>query len=182
MRPSYYILLVLSVIFFAGCNAEKRKLKQKIEVSEASAVKANPEMAVQRAELYIEFANKFEKDKSSPVYLLKAATIYQEAGNFSKAVELYNIVSYRYPDKEFEAGTALFNKGFLLEKMGDYPKSRAAYEELINKYPSHEMAKSAQENLPLIGTMPDWVKNLDSGFNPDSFKQDTISLDSLLLN
>lgn len=182
MRLVGYILIILSVVFLAGCNAEKRKLKQKIEASEASSSKANPEMAMQRADLYIEFANKFESDKNSPVYLLKAATIYQEAGNFSKAVELYDAVSTRYPKKEFEAGSALFNKGFLLEKMGDYPKARAAYEELINKYPNHEMAKSAQENLPSIGTMPDWVKNLDSGFNPDSFPQDTIPLDSLLLN
>src|SRR5687768_16313278 len=133
MRPLFYILLVTSVVFLFGCNAEKRKLKQKIEVSEASAVKANPEMAVQRAELYIEFANKFEKDKNSPVYLLKAASIYHAAGNFSKAIELYDAVSTRYPQNENEAGDALHSKGFLYEKMGDYPKARTAFEELIAK-------------------------------------------------
>ena len=45
---------------------------------------------------YFEKAAKEENDLTAPLYLKKAATIYEKQGNYKKAIELYSVIKDKY--------------------------------------------------------------------------------------
>lgn len=159
---------MLAVFFLAGCNAEKKKMLQKIEDIEKSG-KANYEVAVQKAELYEAYAEKFQKDEKAPLYLFKAAETNQAIGHYAKSVELFDLVAKRYPKYE-KAGDALFYKGFVYENMlMDIPRAKDAYEEFLQKYPNHPLAADTRKNLPHLGGLPEWAEEMiENDSNKDS--------------
>lgn len=64
---------------------------------------------------YEKAANRKKNDLTSPLYLMRAAFVYEETGNFEKAVELYTEIKKEYPrsqeamdiDKYIERAKAL---------------------------------------------------------------------------
>lgn len=50
------------------------------------------------AESYLRAANKKPDDFTSPVYLQKAGQIYEETGNFRKAIQAYETIEEKYPE------------------------------------------------------------------------------------
>lgn len=166
MKNAALFSLLLSMFFLFSCsgNAEQQKLQKTIEATEATVDKENLESASALAKLYEEFANRFIEDDKAPVYLFKAAELYQNVGNFNKSIELFDYYVERYSDRE-EAGDASFTKGFILENnLNDVKLARKAYEDFLKKYPDHDMAKFVRQNMPTIGknNMPDFVKELEN--------------------
>lgn len=166
MKAYTLLLLVLIGTLLPGCSSEKKKLKQRIEAAEAKTDDANPESLSALADLYEEYADKFKKDEFAVVYLFKAGETQLKAGNYTKSVTIFRRVADEYPDHEM-AGDALYFLGFIYEKnMVDLAKARAAYEELLKKYPKHARAEETKAILPYIGTLPDWAKELDTQPQP----------------
>ncbi len=163
MRVFKILTLFMLITGLASCNTEQKKLQKIIEVTEASVDKENIESASALAKLYEEFATKFKQDEKAPIYLIKAAELYQTTGNYHKSIELFDYVTERYPDNE-KAADALFYKGFVYEnQLNDIKRAKATYDEFLKLYPNHDMAESVRQNLPTIGkdSMPDWVYELD---------------------
>lgn len=155
------LVYVFLIALLASCNAEQKKLQQKITATEAKVDKENIESATALAQLYEEYAEKFKEDEKTPSYLFKAAELYQNTGAYAKSIELFSLFAQRYPENEM-AGDALFYKGFIYENMlGDVPQAKAAYKEFLGLYPDHKMAESTRQNLPYIGKLPEWTKDLE---------------------
>jgi len=55
-----------------------------------------------------------------------------------------------YPVKRFHA-EARFRLGQINEKLGDYPRAREFYAELVRENPDHPLAPKARERLDVIG-------------------------------
>jgi tetratricopeptide (TPR) repeat protein len=171
MKKLQLFFCALLIISLWACNTEKKKLKQKIVAAEAKANIQDAEMAVARALLYEEYANKFKDDTLSPSYLYNAAELYQYASNHVRSLELLDTLLKRYPNSN-QAPEALFFKGYIYEvQLLDLPKAKDAYEELINRFPNHPRTELAKINLPIIGDLPPWAKELDAGFGdvPEDF-------------
>ncbi len=173
MKKLKLLLCALLIVSLWACNAEKKKLKQKIEAAEAKDKKHNPELAMARAELYAEYADKFTDDTLAPHYLFKAAKIYELTGNFNRSIELYEKLDDNYPNHDL-APEALFFEGFIYETaLQDYPRAKAAFEELIKRFPKHQYAEVAKVNLPHVGTIPDFAKELETGPATEDTAADT---------
>lgn len=171
MKKLQLFFCALLIVSLWACNTEKKKLKQKIATAEAQTNKQDAEMAVTRALLYEEYANKFKSDTLSPAYLYKSAELYQYASNHVRSLELLDTLLVRYPNNN-QAPEALFFKGYIYEmQLHDFPKAKDAYEELIKRFPNHPRAALAKANLPYIGTLPEWTKELDSNYGdvPEDF-------------
>jgi tetratricopeptide (TPR) repeat protein len=164
MKKLQLFFCALLIVSLWACNTEKKKLKQKIATAEAQPNKNDAEMAVARAVLYEEYANKFKDDTLSPAYLYKAAELYQYPSNHVRSLELLDTLLKRYPNNS-EAPDALFFKGYIYEvQLLDLPKAKAAYEELIKRFPNHARADMAKTNLPHVGKLPEWTKELESAY------------------
>lgn len=164
------------IALLTACNTEQKKLQQKINQTEASADKTNIETATALAQLYEEYAEKFKDDEKAPIYLFKAAELYQNTGTYAKSIEMFTRFAHRYPDNEM-AGDAMFYIGFIYENMlGDAKQAKAAYKEFLAVYPNHKMAESTKQNLPYVGKMPEWTKQLDSTGNSSEIEpRDTLA-------
>ena len=47
---------------------------------------------------YMDAADNFENDFTTPIILKKAGIVYEELGEYEKALEVYERVSLQYPD------------------------------------------------------------------------------------
>ncbi len=97
------------------------------------------------------FALVAPKDQSVAGHLYGAAEVARSLRTFPKVMSLYDWILEAYPESE-KAPNVLFIKGFILEQ--DYNRdeeARAVYEQFLAKYPSHQMAESAQFLLNNLG-------------------------------
>jgi tetratricopeptide (TPR) repeat protein len=127
---------------------------------EGQRIKDQDKILVRMAEYYIEkaeneyFAKQEEYDKEYEVYLQKldqftAGLLKEEPVppenvkyDYSTAVAIYDRIVNDFPQSEF-ADDALYNKAFLLQRMGEGAEARRIYQEVIDRYPdSHFAAES----------------------------------------
>ena len=114
-----------------------------------SAVAADPQVADQLTQLYVDFADKYPKDSLAPQYLMKAADVQSNVLHTERAVELFDRIIQDYPDFD-EVPMCYFLKGNALELNSQMDEAKAAYEEFLAKYPDHYMADQTRKMLPLI--------------------------------
>ncbi len=78
--------------------------------------------------------------------LFRKATIYEEAGNYPKASDLFYEVAHSYY-YDILADKALFRYALLQEKLHQYDNAEDAYFKLISEYPASIFAVEARINL-----------------------------------
>lgn len=82
--------------------------------------------------------------------------------SLEKADSLFYLVYQKYPNSN-DAPLGLFMSGFIqANELEDYQKATATYNTFLNKYPDHEMAISAKQELENMGLTPEEIlrKNL----------------------
>lgn len=106
-----------------------------------------------------DFAKKYPNHPSVPRMLVEAAEIYGTYfGDAQKAVQLLRIIDLRFRQKSPVAPKALFYEAFLYETMlNDTAKARQYYEDFLQYYPEHELAKDARLSLQNLGKSPEEV-------------------------
>ncbi|MDR0303522.1 MAG: tetratricopeptide repeat protein [Chitinispirillales bacterium] len=87
-------------------------------------------------DMFYEIYKKFPTDKQTPQALYNAGLIYEDALNYLKAIEVYNILGTKYTESEF-APSGYFSIGLCYEKMGDFQKMAAAFVDYSKKYTSN---------------------------------------------
>ncbi|GMU96069.1 tetratricopeptide repeat protein [Ignavibacterium album] len=101
----------------------------------------------------------------SPMALVQLATIYQNKmdKNISalesadKAQYYFRTVFDKYPENS-DAPKALFMSAFILaNELNKYDEATKAYNLFIEKYPNHELAASAKQELEYIGLSPEEI-------------------------
>lgn len=112
----------------------------------------------------------FPESKFAPQAMNQLAGIYHskkvqtisEKEALVKADSLFYSIFLKYPESE-EAPLGLFMAGFIqANEMGDYQRATSTYNSFLNKYPQHELAVSAKEELENMGLSPEEIlrKNL----------------------
>ena len=146
-------LITFAALLMVACGPSREERISAIEDFEdsifESAVAADPQVADQLTQLYVDFADKYPKDSLSPQYLMKAADVQSNVLHTERAVELFDRIIQDYPDFD-EVPMCYFLKGNALELNSQMDEAKAAYEEFLAKYPDHYMADQTRKMLPLI--------------------------------
>jgi tetratricopeptide (TPR) repeat protein len=91
-----------------------------------------------------DFANKYPNHSKTPPILEVSAKAAEAMGKYDEAVNILHKLIYEFPETE-ETPKYMWNKARVIEeKMGKIPNAKAAYNELINKYPNHPMGIDAK--------------------------------------
>ena len=154
------LVLLSSALLFLGCSqksgadyfksAEENLKNNKIQEAVAdfeSFVKENPE------------------SEKAPEALTKLASIYQnkmlkglpEKESLEEAVKIYRQVFDNYPQST-QAPTSLFMSAFILaNELQKLHPAEMAYKLFLQKFPNHELANSAREELNNLGLSPEEI-------------------------
>ncbi len=170
MKFSRFILLSLSVILMVGCgvNAEKKKVLQRISASEAkifgdsTATIPDEKTGMEMIQAYTDYANGWPKDTISAEYLFKGAEIAMNLNQSGMAIEYYNRILLNYPEFK-KRPYCVFLQAFILEnQMNQFDQAKVRYQEFIDKYPDHILAKDAQASIQNMGRpIEDLIKEWD---------------------
>ncbi len=91
-----------------------------------------------------DFANKYPNHSKTPPILEVSAKAAESMGKYDEAVNILHKLIYEFPETE-ETPKYMWNKARVIEeKLGKIPNAKAAYNELINKYPNHPMGIDAK--------------------------------------
>jgi TolA-binding protein len=158
MRSTF--ALVIAAIVLIGCS---KKTDKDYLISAEENLKNNKiQEAIADLEVFLKEESSSEK---APEALTKLASIYQnkmlknlpEKESVNKAVIIYRQVFDKYPNST-QAPTALFMSAFILaNELQKYHPAEAAYNLFLQKYPNHELAGSAREELNNLGLSPEEI-------------------------
>lgn len=159
MKKLMYAVIV--TILLIGCSGKSDKELYN---------QADKDFKAQKFDFAIENYKKIIDEKKESPYryksLLTLASYYHETGgktgnkeNIKLAADYYKIAAKEYADSS-EAPRSLFLAAFITaNEIKDYPGARKLYEEFINKFPTHEMAKDAKVEIEIMGKSPDEIIN-----------------------
>lgn len=101
-------------------------------------------------ELYtrsIEFSNNYPKSENLELILSYAAKGAEDLGNYTEAVEILHKMANDIPESN-KTAVYMYNKGKVLEeKMHKKEAAKAAYKELIKRFPRNPLSKSMKSYL-----------------------------------
>ncbi len=115
-------------------------------------------------ELFIKIAER-KDDNFSPKALIQLATIYQnkmdkklsDRESADKAQFYFKSVYEKFPGNP-DAPKALFMSAFILaNELYNYDDATKAYNLFLEKFPQHELAASAKQELDYIGLSPEEI-------------------------
>jgi TolA-binding protein len=160
MKPFKLIIILLSVILIAGScadNSEKKKALDRIAACEtkifgdSTATIPNETTGMEMIQAYTDYANAWPKDTISAEYLFKGAEIAMNMNKSAMAIEYYNRILLSYPEFP-KKPYCVFLQAFILEnQMNQYDQAKTRYQEFIDKYPNHVLAKDAQASIENMG-------------------------------
>ena len=160
------LFLLLLVLFTFGCGGKKSAEDLMTEANTNLKDNKIPEAV----SLYEELLEEYPDDEKAPEALSKLASIYQnkmlknlsDKESLEKAAYLFRKIFDDYPESEF-APTGLFMTGFVLaNELKNYDKATETYNLFLEKFPAHELAASAREEIENMGLTPEEIleKNL----------------------
>ena len=157
------IIAILALFLTAACGnknetPDRDLLVDSIEVMEQGlanfSVNADIDKANHMVALYSLFANSFPDDSLAPIYMLRAAEIGINIGNFETSIATLDSIMELYPGYE-DIPLCQFMKGSAYEQNQQYDLAREAYTEFVEKYPDHVLAPDTRKMLPYIGLTPE---------------------------
>lgn len=163
-------LLFIAILFSCGTNSAKKKVVDRIAACEAkiygdSAATIPDEKTGQEAiQAFADYANGWPKDTISAEYLFKGAEIAMNMNKSAMAIEYYNRILLNYPDFK-KRPYCIFLQAFILEnQMNQYDQAKVRYQEFLDKYPDHVLAKDARASIENMGKpveelIKQWEKN-----------------------
>jgi len=130
------------------------KAREEIKALEAVLFEENSEeldtsLAEKTILAYKNYVRMFPRDEHAPEYLFKAGDLTRGLGDLWGATKLFNMVSTNYPDNPL-APQALFFQGLCFQDLGQTEYARYSFEDIINKYPQHELVSDATAMLQML--------------------------------
>ncbi len=162
--------IFFAVLLFAGCgiNSEKKKVLDRIAACEAkiygdsTATIPDEKTGMEMIQAYTDYSNAWPKDTISAEYLFKGAEIAMNMNKSAMAIDYYNRILLNYPDFK-KSAYCVFLQAFILEnQMNQFDQAKSRYEEFIDKYPDHVLAKDARASIDNMGKpIEDLIKEWD---------------------
>ncbi len=143
-------------------SVDKTSLTQEIakvenDLYNTQSFSFNAQKAKKVVEAYNQYTTAFPKDAKTPEYLFKSAEIYRSLKQYRKAVETYQNIHSNYPNFE-KTPHSLFLMGFSYENdLKNLDEAKKAYQNFLNKYPKHELAKDVNFSLQNLGRAPEEI-------------------------
>ena len=159
-RPDggWWAAVVLAAVLCGGlsCGDDAEVL---LRDADALANTAAADSVARAIELYAAYASQYPERDGAPRALRMQARLTQQHGSKQAALGLYERLLADYSACDY-AAEAQFMIGFIYEEhLRDLERARAAYQQVIDNYPSSELAVSARHLLPHVGrAAEDWVK------------------------
>ncbi len=148
MNKQVSIILIIAIaILTSQCTTNKNKILEKINELEsevnASFPNPNPLKIKELHNLYIEYANKYEKDTLSPHFIYKAAETAVNTQQYEEAINNLDLLINKYPNHKL-VPYAIFFKGFIFENfLNNKENAEKQYRIIISKYKDHPLVKQA---------------------------------------
>ena len=147
------VIVFCAVIALASCESGNQKLQKKIAANEkqlfadSMLTPSEDSLAKVLIDDYQTFAKQNPTDSLAPEYYFKAADLCKNSRRYKQAIDLWSAVLQQYP-KSNKAAYSLFLQAFTYENnMTDTASAKKIYHQFIEKYPTHPLAKSAQDEL-----------------------------------
>ena len=153
-------VLIISALVLTGCS--KKTDKDYLKSAEENLKNNKVQEAVADLE---EFLKDNKDSEKAPEALTKLASIYQnkmvknlsEKETLEKAVKIYRQVFDEYPQST-QAPTSLFMSAFILaNELQKFHPAEMSYRLFLQKFPNHELANSAREELNNLGLTPEEI-------------------------
>ncbi len=166
MRKIIYLSLFFLLVVLTGCGNKKSAEELLAEANTNLNQNKLPEAVV----ILEELIDEYPESEKTPEALNNLASIYQnkllknlsDKESLEKSVELFRKIYDDYPESSY-APTGLFMSGFVLaNELNYYEKATETYNLFLEKYPNHELASSAKEEVENMGLSPEDIleKNL----------------------
>ncbi|MFT5970218.1 MAG: tetratricopeptide (TPR) repeat protein [Flavobacteriales bacterium] len=143
------VLIIALATGFIACQSPQEKSMEQIKLLELQLVEeyegmVDLELGQKMISGYINFATEFSTDSNAALCLFKAGEVAQGIGEYEHSLELFAQMKDSYPKHE-KAPVALFLTGFITDNHLNSPEAaKLAYQEFINNYPNHPLAKDAR--------------------------------------
>jgi len=106
------------------------------------------DLAIEEFSDYLKWYGNTDLAPNAQFYI---GSIHYSQGDYDNAVKEFDMVLEKYPDDANKRPDALYNKGLALEKMGRRTDGAQEFRELIKRFPSNDLSKSACEKLKGMG-------------------------------
>ena len=155
-----FFVLISASLFFVGCS--KQPAKDYFKSAEENLKNDKVQEAIADYESYLK---ENPDSANAPEALVKMAAIYQNKmlknipgdESLEKSVKLYRQVFDDYPNS-LQAPSALFMSAFILaNELQKYHPAEMGYRLFLQKFPDHELANSAREELNNLGLTPEEI-------------------------
>jgi TolA-binding protein len=157
MRYFTTVLFITSVLTLIGCGNSAEDY-----MNEASENLKNNKTS-EAVAAYQKLIDEYPESEQAPEALYQLATIYQgvllpdltREESMNKSIESFKKIFEKYPQNKY-APVSLFMSGFVqANELQNYDEATKAYNLFLQKYPDHELAKSAKEELDNMGLSPE---------------------------
>ena len=155
-----FFVLISASLLFIGCSKQQAK-----DYFKSAEENLKNDKALEAIADYESYLKENPDSANAPDALVKMAVIYQNKmvknisadESLKKSVKLYRQVFDDYPNST-QAPSALFMSAFILaNEMQKYHPAEMAYRLFLQKYPNHELANSAREELNNLGLSPEEI-------------------------
>ena len=147
------------LFMFSSCMNGKKSSYDKIknlekELMSNVAAPVDTVKAKNLVDAYMDYAQKYPEDSSAVIFLFKAANISMNISKAKLSIELFDRIMKDYPTF-VKVADCMFLKAFVYDdKLKDYNKAKVAYQDFLNKYPTHPFAESAKASIQNLGKSP----------------------------
>jgi TolA-binding protein len=149
------------ILFLVGCSSKKSDEELMTEANTNLNQNNVPEAVM----LFEELVDEYPESEKTPEALTQLASVYQnkmlknisDQESLEKAVSLFRKIYDDFPESSY-APTGLFMSGFVLaNELNYFDKATETYNLFLEKYPNHELATSAQEEVDNMGLSPEEI-------------------------
>jgi TolA-binding protein len=164
MKRLVWVFLGL-ILMAASCADEQRNARKKVDALETQLYAdttgvIDPAKGAEMIETYMAYVDSFPNDTIVPLYIFKSAEVAQGIGDYWLSVRYFNRVYKDYPEHP-KAPEAAFYQGFVLDTYLNQPNlAIKAFEEFIELYPNHALARDARGMIQMINSGDEFFENI----------------------
>lgn len=104
---------------------------------------------------FVKFADKNKKSLLAPLAIKQAAVVYEDAGDFQNALNLYQRLAKDYSESIIKDRID-YDLGRMYQRIGDMDNAKKSFNKVILEHPGTEFAKDAQKRIQLKDN--EWTK------------------------
>jgi outer membrane protein assembly factor BamD (BamD/ComL family) len=155
-----FLFFLIPALIFTACSS--KTAEEYLKTAEENVKNNNITEAVQQYEALV---NEFPGNENSAEALYQLAVLHHNKMvpeipstlSMEKASDYYKRLQEKFPS-DSRAPMALFMSAYIkANELKNYPEATELYNKFISKYPKHDLASSASQELEIMGLSPDEV-------------------------